>query len=185
MDFLLPSACCLTTKVMRIAITTLGCKINQYDSAVIQSRLEKKYVESWVQREKQLVSIKSRINWTLDQEHLTLPSLVSHLQRDGIEIVRPPANGRNPHDQIFVHHETRIAVTGKHLGPEYTTAAFDAAIASRQRPAKHGRQQKVSPHSDTRFSANVPQVLSTVLHTQPAGPDRFGQDQHLGQRHKR
>ncbi len=26
---------------MRIAITTLGCKINQYDSAVIQSRLEK------------------------------------------------------------------------------------------------------------------------------------------------
>ena len=28
---------------MRIAITTLGCKINQYDSAVIQSRLEKKH----------------------------------------------------------------------------------------------------------------------------------------------
>src|SRR3990172_4977782 len=26
---------------MRVAITTLGCKINQYDSAVIQSRLEK------------------------------------------------------------------------------------------------------------------------------------------------
>src|SRR5690242_21869649 len=25
---------------MRVAITTLGCKINQYDSAVIQSRLE-------------------------------------------------------------------------------------------------------------------------------------------------
>ena len=28
---------------MRIAITTLGCKINQYDSAVIQSRLEAKH----------------------------------------------------------------------------------------------------------------------------------------------
>jgi len=28
---------------MRIAITTLGCKINQYDSAVIQSRLENKH----------------------------------------------------------------------------------------------------------------------------------------------
>jgi threonylcarbamoyladenosine tRNA methylthiotransferase MtaB len=28
---------------MRIAITTLGCKINQYDSAVIQSRLEKSH----------------------------------------------------------------------------------------------------------------------------------------------
>src|SRR5687768_9150461 len=28
---------------MRIAITTLGCKINQYDSAVIQNRLEAKH----------------------------------------------------------------------------------------------------------------------------------------------
>ena len=28
---------------MRIAIATLGCKINQYDSAVIQSRLEEKH----------------------------------------------------------------------------------------------------------------------------------------------
>ena len=28
---------------MRIAITTLGCKINQYDSAVIQNRLEGKH----------------------------------------------------------------------------------------------------------------------------------------------
>jgi threonylcarbamoyladenosine tRNA methylthiotransferase MtaB len=28
---------------MKIAITTLGCKINQYDSAVIQSRLEEKH----------------------------------------------------------------------------------------------------------------------------------------------
>src|SRR5215510_16523269 len=28
---------------MRIAITTLGCKINQYDSAVIQNRLEESH----------------------------------------------------------------------------------------------------------------------------------------------
>src|SRR5215510_2251906 len=28
---------------MKIAIATLGCKINQYDSAVIQNRLEKKH----------------------------------------------------------------------------------------------------------------------------------------------
>ena len=28
---------------MRIALTTLGCKINQYDSAVIRSRLEEKH----------------------------------------------------------------------------------------------------------------------------------------------
>jgi hypothetical protein len=38
---------------------------------------------------------------------------------------------------------------------------------------------------DTRYSVNVPQVLSAVLHTTPAGPDRFGKDQHLGNRHNR
>ncbi len=40
---LLPLASCPLPKPMRIAITTLGCKINQYDSAVIQSRLEEKH----------------------------------------------------------------------------------------------------------------------------------------------
>jgi threonylcarbamoyladenosine tRNA methylthiotransferase MtaB len=38
-----PIACCVLSSVMRIAITTLGCKINQYDSAVIQNRLEAKH----------------------------------------------------------------------------------------------------------------------------------------------
>ena len=33
----------LRSETMRIAITTLGCKINQYDSAVIQNRLEAKH----------------------------------------------------------------------------------------------------------------------------------------------
>ncbi|GGA82145.1 relaxase/mobilization nuclease domain-containing protein [Puia dinghuensis] len=148
-----------------------------------QSKLDKKYAESWSQREKHCVTIKSRLDWTLDQEHPSLPSLVSRLQRDGIEIVRPPTNGRNPHDQIFIDHQTRTAVTGIHLGQQYTTAAFNAAIASRQRPAKQKRQQE-KLHQDTGFSANVPQVLSAVLHTQPAVPDQFGQDQHLGHRHK-
>ena len=32
-----------TSEIMKIAITTLGCKINQYDSAVIQNRLEAKH----------------------------------------------------------------------------------------------------------------------------------------------
>jgi len=150
-----------------------------------QKKLEERCVEGWIKREKLLVSIKLRVGLTLDQEPPSLPSLVSRLQRDGIEIVRPPANGRNPHDQIFVNHQTRIVVTGKHLGPEYTTVAFDAAIRSRQRPAKQRHQQKVNQHQDTRFSVNVPQVLSAALHTQPAGPDRFEKDQHLGHGYKR
>src|SRR6185295_13674487 len=29
--------------IIRVAIATLGCKINQYDSAVIQNRLEEKH----------------------------------------------------------------------------------------------------------------------------------------------
>jgi len=149
-----------------------------------QGKLEEKYTESWIQREKHLVSIKSRLDWVLDQEPIRLRTMVSQLQRDGIEIVRPPANGKNPHDQIFVDFQQGVAVTGKALGPDYTTEAVDKAIASRQRPAKQ-EQLRANAQVDTRYSANVPQVLSGVLHTQPAGPDHFGQDQHLGHRHKR
>jgi hypothetical protein len=100
-----------------------------------------KYTESWTQREKHLVTIKSRLDWTLDEEHASLSSLVCRLQRHSIKIVRPPANGRNPHDQIFVDHQMRTTVIGEYLGLEYMTNAFDAAIASRQRPAKPKRRQ--------------------------------------------
>lgn len=148
-----------------------------------QSRLNKKYQESKTQRPAHLLSIKSRIDWALDQQPASLRTLVSRLQSDAIEIVRPPSNGRNPHDQVFVDYQTRSAVTGETLGPAYTTAAVSAAIAGSQRPAQQKRQQaKTQP--DTRYSANVPQVLSSVLHTEPAGPTPFGQrqGQHLGQR---
>jgi threonylcarbamoyladenosine tRNA methylthiotransferase MtaB len=39
----LPLAWCPLPNRMRIAVTTLGCKINQYDSAVIRSRLAEKH----------------------------------------------------------------------------------------------------------------------------------------------
>jgi len=148
-----------------------------------QSKLDKRCIESCAQREDHLRSIKIRLDLALDQEPSSLRTLVSRLQRDGIEIVRPPVNGRNPHDQIFVDYQTRTAVTGKTLGPDYTTSAVDTAIASRQRPAKQKRQRE-KPHLYTRYSVNVPQVLSAVLHTEPAGPDHFGQDQHLGHRYR-
>lgn len=146
-----------------------------------QSRLNKKYQESQTQRPAHLLSIKSRLDWALDQQPASLRRLVSQLQSDAIEIIRPPANGRNPHDQVFVDYQTRSAVAGETLGPVYTTAAVAAAIAGRQRPAKQKHDQ-AKTQADTRYSANVPQVLSSVLHTDPAGPTIFGQRQgkHLG-----
>lgn len=149
-----------------------------------KSRLDEKYTESWVQREKHIVSIQSRLDWVLDQESASLRTLVSRLQRDGIEIVRPPINGRNPHDHIFVDHSRGIAIAGRTIGSAYTAASIDETIASRQRPAQL-EQQQAKPQQDTRYSVNVPQVLSAVLHTEPAGPDHFGKYQHLGYGHQR
>jgi len=148
-----------------------------------QSKLDKRFTESFAQREDHLRSIKIRLDLALDQEPSSLRTLVSQLQYSSVEIVRPPANGRNPHDQIFVDYRTHTAVAGKALGPDYTTSAIDTTIASRQRPAKQKRQQ-AKPELDTRYSANVPQVLSAVLHTQPDGPEHFGLHQHIEYRHK-
>jgi len=157
---------------------------SQLASRPTQKRLNEKYQESQAQRVDNLLSIKSRLDWVLDQQPASLRTLVSQLQRDAIEIVRPPSNGRNPHDQVFVDHQTRTAVTGETLGAAYTTAALTAAITDNQRPPQQRHQHAKTQH-DTRYSANVPQVLSAVLHTQPAGPDHFGQEQHLRHAYKR
>jgi hypothetical protein len=132
-----------------------------------------------------LSSIRQRVNWALDQQPRTLRTLVSMLQGDGIEIVVPPRNGRNPHDQIFVDHRTRTAVAGESLGPTFTTAALADSLR-RGHQASQAKQQTASLPEGVRFNANVPQVLSAILHTDPGshGPDPFGQDQHLGPRRK-
>ncbi|WP_431216156.1 relaxase/mobilization nuclease domain-containing protein [Puia sp. P3] len=157
---------------------------SQLPSRPTQGKLGKKYAESRLQMEDHVRSIKSRLDTALSEEPASMRALVSRLQYDSIEIVRPPANGRNRHDQVFVDHRTHTAITGKALDPKYSTAAIGEAITNRQRPAQQVRQQaKLS--EDSRYSANVPQVLSAVLHTQPAGPDHFGHDQYLGHRHRR
>jgi len=132
-----------------------------------------------------LSSIRQRIDWALDRQPASLRTLVSHLQNDSIEIVRSPLNGRNPHDQVFVDHRTRTAVSGETLGPAYTTAALTESFNSRQQPAQR-KQQTGKVHEISPFNANVPQVLSSLLHTEPVRPDAdaYRQDQHLGQHRK-
>ena len=53
-------------------------------------------------------------------------------------------------------------------------------------PQKRTKRKKLSFQQLVAIEQqHFPQVLSAVLHTQPAGPDRFGKEQLLGQRHKR
>ncbi|HEY4064143.1 MAG TPA: relaxase/mobilization nuclease domain-containing protein [Puia sp.] len=134
-----------------------------------------------------LTSIRQRIDGALDRQPPTLRAFVFQLQADGIEIIIAPRNGRNPHDQVFVDHRTRTAVTGETLGPAYTTTAVKSAIDHHPTPGQRQRPQQTpeSPEGP-RFSGNVPQMLSALLHTQPGsqGPDDFGQSQQLGPRRK-
>src|SRR6185312_8732583 len=147
------------------------------------ARLNEKFHHSHANQLDNQSSIRQRIDWALDWQPANLGALVSHLHSDGIEIVRPPLNGRNPHDQIFVDHTSHTAVSGKTLGPNYTTDAFDKTFAERHRPGK--RKQLTEKSQDIApFNANVPQVLSGLFNTEPTRPDIdvFRKDQHLGQR---
>jgi hypothetical protein len=143
---------------------------SQLTSRPTLAHLNEHFEQSRGTRADQLTSIRQRLDRALDQQPPTLHAFVSQLQRDGIEIVTPPANGRNPHDQIYVDHRTRTAVTGKTLGPPY------------QKPP----HKKQTPDR-AQFNANTPQLLSAVLQIKPGQPDAdpFRQDQHLGNRHKR
>lgn len=158
---------------------------SQLPSRPTLARLQDKFHHPDPRHLDHLASIRHRINWALDQQPESLRQLVSQLQGDGIEIVVPPANGRNAHDQIYVDHRTHTAVTGETLGPKYATEAISKEIGQRRQTAqdnRHTPELKQGPH----FNASVPQLLSAVLNTEPGGPgtNDFGLDQNLGPRHK-
>jgi len=158
---------------------------SQLPSRLTFSRLNERFHHPAPGHLDNLSSIRERIDWALDQRPATLRALVSTLQGDGIEIIVPPRNGRNPHDHIFVDQRTRTAVTGTTLGPDYTTEALAKTI-NRGLRTTHANQQVTPSVEGARFNANVPQVLSAIQ-TKPGsqGPDDFGLDQNLGFRRKR
>ena len=149
------------------------------------SRLEHKFHHPDADHLDRVTSIRQRIDWVLDQQPPNFRALVSRLQGESIEIVQSARNGRNPHDQVYVDHRTRTAVTGQTLGPGYTAAAVGDAFGQHRSGQQQHNQLAQIPEAP-RFSANVPQVLSAMLQTKPGspGPDDFGQQQNLGPRRK-
>ena len=158
---------------------------SQLSSRPTSASLHQKFRQSRSARTDDLSSVRQRLDWILDQQPPTLRAMVSQLQRDGIEVVTPSANGRNPHEQIFVDHRTRIAISGDALGPDYTVAGIAKAL--RPEKHRHDRQQtqKQTPDSSP-FNNNVPQLLSSLLHVGPddESPNQLGKDQSLGNRRK-
>jgi hypothetical protein len=158
---------------------------SQLSSRPTSARLNEKFRQSRSARTDGLVSVRQRLDWILDQQPPTLRETVSQLQRDGIEVVTSPANGRNPHEQIYVDHRTRIAISGEALGPAYTAAGIAKSIQPQKQQSHNRQAQKQIPDSSD-FNKNVPQLLSSLLHTGPddEGPNQLGKDQSLGNRRK-
>ncbi len=158
---------------------------SQLSSRPTSARLNEKFRQSRSARTDSLVSVRQRLDWILDQQPPTLRAMVSQLQRDGIEVVTSPANGRTPHDQIYVDHRTRIAISSEALGPSYTAAGIAKTIQPQKQQSHNRQAQKQIPDSSD-FNKNVPQLLSSLLHTGPddEGPNQLGKDQSLGNRRK-
>ncbi|HET6253000.1 MAG TPA: relaxase/mobilization nuclease domain-containing protein [Puia sp.] len=146
-------------------------------------RLNEHFEESRLTRRENITSIRHRIDWILDQEPSTLRVLAADLQRDGIEIVRPRSNGRNPHDHIYVDHRTRTAVAGSSVGQAYTAMALGSSFKKSSTDSHHHREKSIEK---TRFNANTPQLLSAVFNIRPGDPeiDPLRQDHSLRNRPK-
>ena len=158
---------------------------SQLSSRPTSAKLNEKFRQSRSTRTDSLVSVRHRLDWILDQQPPTLRAAVSELQRDGIEVVKSPANGRNPHEQIYVDHRTHIAVSGEALGPSYTAAGIAKTIRPHQHQSRHQQPQQQTRNS-SQFNNNVPQLLSAVMHVSldDEGPNQLGKDQSLGSRRK-
>ncbi len=158
---------------------------SQLSSRPTSATLNEKFRQSRSARADSLVSVRQRLDWILDQQPPTLRAVVSQLQRDGIEVITPPANGRTPHEQIFVDHRSRIAISGEALGPAYTSAGI-AKTFTPQKTQGHRHQSPQQTPDSSPFNKNVPQLLSSLLHA-TADEDishKLGKDQNLGNRPK-
>lgn len=146
-------------------------------------RLNERFEESRQTRNENITSIRHRLDWILDQEPSTLRVLAAHLQRDGIEIVSPPSNGRNPRDHIYVDHRTRTAVAGSSLGQAYTAMALGSSF---KKSSSHRHQHREKSIEKIPFNANTPQLLSAVLDIRCGDPetDPLRQDHSLKNRPK-
>jgi hypothetical protein len=158
---------------------------SQLSSRPTSAALNEKFRQSRSARTDSLVSVRQRLDWILDQHPPTLHTMISQLQRDGIEVVTPPANGRNPHEQIYVDHRTHIAISGEALGPGYTAAGIAKTIHPHQHQSRHQQPQQQTRDS-SQFNNNVPQLLSAVMHVSldDEGPNQLGKNQSLGSRRK-
>jgi hypothetical protein len=158
---------------------------SQLSSRPTSAKLNEKFRQSRSARTDGIVSVRQRLDWILDQHPPTLRAVVSQLQHDGIEVVTPPANGRNPHGQIYVDHRTQIAISSEALGPAYTAAGIAKTIVPPKQQSRRQQPQQQTPDS-SQFSKNVPQLLSSLMHVSPddEGPNQLGKDQSLGNRRK-
>jgi hypothetical protein len=158
---------------------------SQLSSRPTSAKLNEKFRQSRSARTDGLSSVRQRLDWILDQHPPTLRAMVSQLQRDGIEIVTAPANGRNPHEQIFVDHRTRMAISSDALGPGYPAVGIATALPRQKHQAHQKQAQKQAPDSSP-FNNNVPQLLSSLLHAglDEEGPNKLGKDHSLGTRLK-
>ncbi len=162
---------------------------SQLPSRPILARLEEKFQQKNDRYIDNTTSIRRRIDWALDQQPKSLRNLVGDLRTSGIEVVVPPANGRNPHDQIYVDHTLKTAVTGERLGKAYTSSGIAETLGRRTMQSKsHSTAARRQEPAGDRFNANVPQVLSAVLLPSPQGgpgDDPLSENQNLRPRFKR
>ncbi|HET6256667.1 MAG TPA: relaxase/mobilization nuclease domain-containing protein [Puia sp.] len=158
---------------------------SQLSSRPTSAKLNEKFRQSRSARADGLSSVRQRLDWILDQQPSTLRAMVSELQRDSIEVVTSPANGRNPHEQIYVDHRTRIAVSGEVLGAAYTSAGLAKSFRPQKQQASRQQPQKQTPDS-SHFNKNVPQLLSSLLHSTPddEGPNQLSKYKSLSNRPK-
>ena len=157
-----------------IALDDHGNKISppvmasQLPNRPTRTRLDKKFQQSVSRQDDNIPSIRHRITWSLNEHPSSLHEWTSRLQGDGIDIITSARNGRNPHDYIYIDHRTKTAVNAETLGSAFTAAGIARAIGQQPPSVHYRRQQKPG---DTRFNANVPQVMSSLLHIAPGSHD--------------
>jgi hypothetical protein len=170
-------------------------KASQFPTKPTLANLREKMEQNKKDREKDLPSLRQKIDWALMQNAGSLRDFISDLQQESVAII-VHQDQQHVYGFTYVDNQNKTAINGADLGKAYNAGAILQSIQGQnQGPSKSQQQAQAQQQTSTRdlspasgFNAKVPQFLSTLLQPESnfgTSPHELDEDQEIKKRRRR
>jgi len=172
-------------------------KASQFPTKPTMANLREKMEQHKADREKDLPSLRQKIDWAIAQSPGSLSDFIVELQQSNVEVIVHQEQQR-VYGLTYVDNQNKTAVNGGDLGKAYSAGSIlkaiqgqnqELTISQQQVPAPKHEEKNVNP--DMAFAAGfnpkIPQFLAAIIQPEPrsgGSAHEFNEDQEIKRRRK-